>query len=95
MGHTADTRNVPPARVGQVTGDGGKVALVLVVLIAWTLVAMLALLLVGALCAAAAKADAADRERSIRRPVGVPVRVVVVPIAPARVSDPPMVLVRR
>ena len=70
-------------------------ALVLVVLVAWTLVAMLALLIVGALCAAASKGDRDDRERSTRRPAGVPPRVTRHAPAPARPVDPPMVLVRR
>ena len=43
-----------------------------VVLIVWTLVAIVALVLTRALCAAAARADAEHAEHMARRPVGPP-----------------------
>jgi hypothetical protein len=71
------------------------VALVLVVLVVWTLAAFVALLFGGALCAAAARGDAADRGRRTRRPAGVPERVVVLPRHSVQPSDAPKSLVRR
>jgi hypothetical protein len=48
------------------------VTIVLVVLIVWTLVAIVALAFVRTLCAAAARADAEQVEQRVRRPVEAP-----------------------
>ena len=46
--------------------------MLIVVLIVWTLVGIVALALARTLCAAAARADAEQAERTVRRPVEAP-----------------------
>ena len=54
------------------SGRWSQVTVVFVVLIVWTLVAIVALALARTLCAAAARADAEQMHGSVRRPVETP-----------------------